>query len=70
MSRKWSKTLAEKLQDIAYYHFLATVNGQLFSKLFHTLKYLITIQQNTDLSQRITFKNVDFRQTIKILISG
>ena len=62
MSRKQSKTLAEKLQDIAYYHFLATVNGQLFSALFHTLKHLITIQQNIDLSQRVTFENVDFRQ--------
>ena len=42
--------------------FLATVNGQLFSTLFHTLKHLITIQQNIDLSQRVTLKNVDFRQ--------
>ena len=32
MSRKQSKTLAEKLQDIAYW---ATLNGQLFSALFH-----------------------------------
>ena len=36
----------KKLQDIAYYHFLATVNSQLFSTLFHTLKHLITIQRN------------------------
>ena len=56
MSRKWSKTLAENLQDIAYYY----VNSQLFSALFHTLKHLITIQQNIDLSQHATFKNVDF----------
>ena len=62
MSRKRSKTLTENLQDIAYYFFLATVNGQLFSALFHTLKHLITIQQNIDLSQRATFKNVDFWQ--------
>ena len=58
MSQKWSKTLAENLQDIAYYY----VNGQLFSALFHTLKHLITIQQNIDLSQRATFKNVDLWQ--------
>ena len=33
------KTLAEKLQDVAYYyHFRATVNGQPFSSLFHALK--------------------------------
>ena len=62
MSRKQSKTLAENLQDIAYYYFLATVNGQLFSTLFHALKHLITSQQNIDLSQRVTFKNVDFKQ--------
>ena len=68
MSRKRSKPLAENLQDIAYYYFLATVNGQFFSALFHTLKHLITIQQNIDLSQRATFKNVDFWQ--KSLISG
>ena len=60
MSRKQSKTLAENHQDIAYYYFLATVNGQLFSALFHTLKHLIKIQQNVDLLQRATFKNVDF----------
>ena len=53
MSGKRSKTLAEKLQDIAYYHFRATVNGQLFSALFHALKHSITIQQNIE--------NVDFR---------
>ena len=64
MSQKRSKTLAEKLQDIAYYYFLATVNGQLFSPLFHTLKHLITIQQNIDLSQRVTLKNIDFRQKL------
>ena len=46
MSGKRSKTLAEKLQDIAYYHFRATVNGQLFPALFHALKHSITIQQN------------------------
>ena len=39
MSRKRSKTLAGKLQDIAYYHFRATVNGQLFSTLFQTFNY-------------------------------
>ena len=52
MSGKRNKTLAEKLQDIAYYHFRATVNGQLFSVLFHALKHSITIQQNIE--------NVDF----------
>ena len=62
MSRKRSKTLAENLQDIAYYYFLATVKGQLFSALFHTLKHLTTIQQNIDLSQCATLKNVDFWQ--------
>ena len=35
MSQKRSKTLAEKLQDIAYYHFRALVNSQLFTALFH-----------------------------------
>ena len=62
MSPKRSKTLAEKLPDIASYHFLATLNGQLFSTLFQTLKHLITIQQNIDLSQRVALKNVDLRQ--------
>ena len=62
MSRKRSKTLAVNLQDIAYYYFLANMNGQLFSALFHTLKHLITIQLNIDLSQHATFKNVDFWQ--------
>ena len=52
MSRKQSKTVAEKLQDIANYHFLAAVNGQLFSTLFHTLKHLITIQLNITLGTR------------------
>ena len=66
MSRKQSKTLAEKLQDIAYYHFRATVNGQLFSTLFHTLKHSITIQQNIDILQHVTFKNVDVGKNRKI----
>ena len=60
MSRKRSETLAENLQDIACYH----VNGQLFSVLFDTLKHLITIQQNIDVSQRATFKNVAFWQKL------
>ena len=47
---------AQYLRPVLY------VNGQLFSALFHTLKHLITIQQNIDLSQRATFKNVDFWQ--------
>ena len=38
MSWKRSKTLAEKLEDIACYHFQATVNGQLFSTLFQACK--------------------------------
>ena len=42
-------------------HLRATVNGQLFSALFHALKHSIRIQQNIDLSQRVTLKNVDFR---------
>ena len=53
----------EKLQDITYYHFLATLNSQLLSALFHTWKHLITIQQNIDLLQLVTFKNVDINFT-------
>ena len=35
MSQKRSKTLGEKLQDIAYYNFRAAMKDQLFSTLIH-----------------------------------